>query len=246
MTYNILVSADLQSEGKYRWSLRRDDILGQIQAMRPAILGLQEVSRVQKADLRKTLAGYSFEGISGETSALAIDRSAFSVRSSGSFWLGPRPLVRAKGWDAAYTRTANWAHLLRKGDGRQVLALNTHLDNQGRRARLESVKQITAWISQHRKAGEAIALMGDLNSLPEWPPIRELSSSALGLRDARAITKSPPVGPEGTTRNLRADYIFVGPTVEVESYTVLAPDEPGAPAPSDHFPVVADLRTCGS
>lgn len=244
MTYNVLVSADLESEGKFRWSLRRDEIIRQIEAMRPAILGLQELSRVQKADLRKALPGYKFEGIPGETSNLAVDTSIFRVRSSGSFWLAPRPFVRAKGWDAAYTRTANWAHLVRRSDGREVLAINTHLDNRGRQARLESVKQILGWIASHRKPGETIVLMGDLNSLPEWPPIRELSSSNLGLRDARLVTKTLPGGPEGTTRNLRADYVFVDSTAEVERYTVLTPDDPAAP-PSDHFPVVVDVSGCG-
>src|SRR4029453_11806395 len=66
MTYNILVSADLASEGKYRWSLRREALIGQLRTMRPAILGLQEVSRVQKADLRRNLPGYKFESIAGE------------------------------------------------------------------------------------------------------------------------------------------------------------------------------------
>ena len=73
MTYNILVSADLESEGRFRWPLRRDEIIGQIQAMQPAILGLQEVSRVQKADLRRVLSSYKFEGIAGETSVLAAE-----------------------------------------------------------------------------------------------------------------------------------------------------------------------------
>jgi len=253
MTYNIHVSADLESEGKSRWSLRRSAVIGQIQAMRPAILGLQEVSSVQKADLRKTLPGYKLEGLSGETSVLAVDTSVFRVRSNGSFWLSPRPLERGKGWDAAYTRTANWAHLVRKRDGREVFALNTHLDNRGRRSQIESVRQILAWISDHRGPGEAIVLVGDMNSNPSSIPINELTSSVLGLRDAYATTKTGPVGPEGTfnaglaaqTRIFRIDYVFVDPTVEVASYSVLAPDDPTASVPSDHFPVVADIEACG-
>jgi len=244
MTYNILVSADLESEGKYRWSARRNEIIGQIEATRPAILGLQEVSRVQKADLRRRLSGYKFESLAGETSVLAVNETAFQTRSNGSFWLSPRPFIRSKGWDAAYTRTANWAHLVRKSDGWEILALNTHLDNRGRQARIESVRQILTWVSAHRKPAESVVLMGDLNSLPTWPPIQELTSSELKLRDAFLITRTPAVGPEGTTRNLRADYVFVDPTAEVESYTVLTPGNPEAP-PSDHLPVVVDIKACG-
>ena len=89
--------------------------------------------------------------------------------------------------------------------------------------------------AEHRAALTALARINRLSLSAEilWPPIRELSSSDLGLRDARLVTKTPPGGPEGTTRNLRADYVFVDSSAEVERYAVLTPDDPAAP-PSDH------------
>lgn len=258
MSYNIRL--DLESDGANRWSARRDQLIGQVQLVRPAILGLQEVVAGQKSDLEGALPGYTFLGVSrddgksaGEFSNLAIDRELFEVKASGTFWLSPTPAVPSKGWDAAYPRVATWAHLVRRSDGRLFLALNTHLDHQGQQARLEAARQIVRWLQANRSGGEVVLITGDLNAEPGSPPLAELTSQATGLRDAKAMSKSPPLGPEGTFNNFvalpaasrRIDYILVDPTIEVERYAVLAWHGDDGRVASDHFPVVADLKACG-
>ena len=258
MSYNIRL--DLESDGINRWANRRNQFIGQIRLMQPAILGLQEVVPGQKADLEKALPGYEFLGVArddgrakGEFSNLAINRDTFRVRSSGTFWLSPTPGVPSKGWDAAYPRIATWAKLVRRNDGRRFLALNTHFDHVGETARLQSARQIAGWLSAQRKAGESIIMTGDLNTEPGTPPIRELTQSALGLRDAHEASRTPRIGPDGTftafvlvpSESRRIDYILASGPLAVENYAVLAwHDEHGRPA-SDHFPVIADLTPCG-
>ncbi len=82
MSYNIRL--DIPSDGINRWSERREQFIGQVRLMRPAILGLQEVVPGQKADLEAALPGYQFLGVArddgrakGEFSNLAIDRDEF-------------------------------------------------------------------------------------------------------------------------------------------------------------------------
>ena len=259
MTYNIRL--DLESDGVNRWANRRDEFIGQIALMRPAILGLQEVVAGQKADLERALPGYAFLGVArddgksaGEFSNVAFDRNVFRMTSNGTFWLSPTPDVPSKGWDAAYRRIATWAHLVRKSDGKSFLALNTHLDNEGKVARLEGAREIIRWLARNRSAGERVIVTGDMNSEPGSPPIQELTSNPLELRDTRAITKRPPVGPEGTFNNWvtvaakapRIDYVLVGPRLAVERYGVLAWHGDEGRVASDHFPVVADLDPCAS
>jgi endonuclease/exonuclease/phosphatase family metal-dependent hydrolase len=259
MTYNIRL--DLESDGINRWSNRRDQFIGQIGLMHPAILGLQEVVPGQKADLQKAFPSFSFlgtpreEGPMGESANLAFDRTIFRLRSSGTFWLSPTPNVPSKGWDAAYSRVATWAHLIRKSDGKTFLVLNTHLDNEGQQARLESARQIVRWLAANRAPNEAILMTGDLNTEPGTPPLQELTSAKLGLRDSRTVSKTPPVGPEGTWNDfrtvplpadrMRIDFVLVDPRIDVERYGVLAWHGEGARPASDHFPVVADLSACG-
>ena len=259
MTYNIRL--DLESDGPNRWSARRGQLIGQVALLQPAILGLQEVVAGQKADLERALAGYTFLGVArdngrsaGEFSNLAIDRAIFRIRSSGTFWLSPTPDVPSKGWDAAYRRIATWAHLVRRSDGQRFLALNTHLDNEGKQARLEGAREILRWLSAQRTPGERIAMTGDLNSESMSPPVEELTSAALGLRDSRTVVQTPPIGPEGTFNNFEAlpaksqriDYILVDAGLEVERYAVLAWHGEDGRVASDHFPVVAVVKACGN
>jgi endonuclease/exonuclease/phosphatase family metal-dependent hydrolase len=258
MSYNIRL--DLESDGINHWANRRDQFIGQIRLMQPAILGLQEVVPGQKSDLEKALPGYDFLGVArddgrskGEFSNLAIRRDIFRVRSSGTFWLSPTPGVPSKGWDAAYPRIATWAKLVRRNDGRRFLALNTHFDHAGETARLQSARQIASWLLAQRKPGETVIVTGDLNTEPGTPPIRELTHSALGLRDAHEASRTTPIGPDGTFNNFvmvpsqsrRIDYILATPSLAVEIYAVLAWQGKGGRPASDHFPVIADLSTCG-
>lgn len=258
MSYNIRL--DLESDGINRWANRRDQFIGQIRLMQPAILGLQEVVPGQKADLEKALPRYEFLGVArhdgrskGEFSNLAIRRDIFRVRSSGTFWLSPTPAVPSKGWDAAFPRIATWAKLVRRSDGRRFLALNTHFDHVGETARLQSARQIASWLLAQRKAGEDIIMTGDLNAEPETPPIRELRQSTLSLRDAHEASRTPRIGPDGTfnafvlvpSESRRIDYILASPALAVENYAVLAWQGEGGRPASDHFPVIADLNPCG-
>ena len=256
MTYNIRL--DLESDGINRWSARRDQFIGQIQLMKPAILGLQEVVRGQQADLERAFPDYSFLGLPresgpmGESSNVAFDRTVFQLKSSGTFWLSETPDKPSKGWDSAYSRTATWAHLVRRSDGKRFIAVNTHLDNEGKVARLEGARQILRWIGAHKAPGESVIVTGDFNTEPGTPPVQEMTHSALGLRDAHEATRSPPVGPEGTWNDFqtlpkessRIDFVFVSPQVTVERYAVLAWHYEGGRPASDHFPVVADLSSC--
>jgi endonuclease/exonuclease/phosphatase family metal-dependent hydrolase len=254
MSYNIRL--DLESDGPNRWSERRGQLIGQVQLMQPAILGLQEVVAGQKTDLERALPDYVFVGVArddgvsaGEFSNLAIHRSSFRVQSSGTFWLSTTPDRPSRGWDAAYRRIATWAHLVRHSDGQRFLALNTHLDNEGQVARLEGARQIARWISTNRGQKERVIVTGDLNSEPGSPPLRELT---LHLRDARIASKTPPIGPEGTfndfqplpTESPRIDYVLADPSLGVDRYAVLAWHADRGRVASDHFPIVADLTTC--
>ena len=256
MSYNIRL--DLASDGVNRWANRRDQFVGQIKVMQPAILGLQEVVPTQKADLERALPDYIFLGLprddgrtNGEYSNLAVDRDVFRVRSSGTFWLSLTPAVPSKGWDAAYPRIATWARLVRRSDGQRVLALNTHLDHSGEQARLLGARQIANWLIANRAPGEVVVITGDFNAVPGSPPMRELTNNALSLRDTREAARTL-VGPEGTFNAFKAipdearriDYIFADPSVTVRSHAVLAWLIEGGRVASDHFPVVADLSTC--
>lgn len=253
MTYNIRL--DLASDGANAWPNRSDWVAAQVRWLRPDIFGMQEVRPNQKADLAAALPQYRLFGEGrdgmgeGEASPLGFDTQRFRFLDGGMFWLSPTPAVPSKGWDAAYPRIVTWARLRINGSRQVVLAINTHWDHIGLVARKESAAQIVRWIEANARRCEQVMLFGDFNSELDSEQMQAITGSSLGLRDARAASKSAPLGPAGTFNNFEAapaeskaiDHFLLGKQIEVERYLVLAQPIDGR-WPSDHFPVLVDLR----
>lgn len=254
MTYNIRL--DLASDGINSWPHRREWVAAQIVWLHPDIFGLQEVQPNQKSDLAADLPQYRLFGggrddgkEKGEASPLGFDTSRFDFLEGGMYWLSPTPTVPSKGWDAAYNRIATWARLRVHGTRQVILAVNTHWDHIGVIARRQSAAQILQWLESNTRQCEQLMLFGDFNSEIDSEQLRLLTASSLGLRDARAASKSAPFGPAGTFNNFNIappeskaiDHFFLGKQIEVERYLVLAQLIDGR-WPSDHFPVFADLK----
>jgi endonuclease/exonuclease/phosphatase family metal-dependent hydrolase len=254
MTFNVRL--DTPVDGENSWQFRRDFLAGQIAVLHPSILGLQEVRVNQKRDLEAMLPDYQFLGVgrddgveAGEFSNLAIDRAAYAVLSSGTFWLSATPDQPSIGWDASFRRVATWAHLRRRSDGLRILALNSHWDNNGRQARLEGARLIRRWLDAHRRKGEELVVLGDFNAEPGSP---ELLALAQGLADDEPLSntsKAPSIGARGSFNNfvaqpitnLTIDHIFISRGLEALRHAVVSWTADGKVA-SDHFAVMADVR----
>ena len=251
MTYNIRL--DLVEDGANAWPYRRNELIGQVELLRPDVFGMQEVVSNQRRDMMAALPGFAFVGVgrddgkdAGEYSPLGIRKAAFRVGSSGTFWLSPTPDRPSKGWDAAYTRIATWAHLAHRASGASVLALSTHWDNEGLVARREGAALIARWIAANRRPGEHVLLLGDFNATMAEDSLKQLTDA--GLVDSRAVAREVLGG--STTYNdfkplpaadeAPIDHIMVGPEWRVRRNATVAYHVSGK-VPSDHFPVVADL-----
>lgn len=90
--------------------------------------------------------------------------------NSTTVWLSETPKVPSKGWDAASVRILTTGKFLHIESQTQILALNTHLDDQGIISRLESAKliaeraQVLSDIGGDRSV--PVFLAGDFNSEP--------------------------------------------------------------------------------
>jgi endonuclease/exonuclease/phosphatase family metal-dependent hydrolase len=126
---------------------------------------------------------------------------------------------------------------------RRYVVFNTHLDHRGAIARLEAVRIIVARATV--AAGIPTILLGDLNADERSEPLKALHSA--GLRDSfRDVhpdesdvqTVHHYLSPSGTRK---IDYVMCDGGWEVLGAEILR--EPAAGRlPSDHFPVVAELR----
>jgi len=254
MTYNIRL--DLASDGDNSWPHRRAALASLVAYYAPDVVGMQEVLLNQKRDLEADLPHYAFVGAGrddgkeqGEFSPLGYRTDRLALVSSGTFWLSPTPDMPGKGWDAAYPRVATWARLKDRAAKRDLLIINTHFDHIGEIARVESARQIRRWLAANRRKGEAVVLMGDLNSPIGSPAYAVITTDrAMPLHDTLAISRASHFGPLGTFNAFKIaqneaspiDHIFVGEGVTVLRHATLT-QQTGGKLPSDHYPVLADL-----
>lgn len=255
MTYNIRL--DLASDGANAWPHRSDMVAEVIRHEAPDIIGMQEVLLHQKNDLQTALPDYTFIGVgrddgvdAGEFSPLGWRRDRFDVVDSGTFWLSLTPTVPGKGWDAAYPRVATWAVLRDRQSGQRIRVLNTHFDHVGTIARDRSAHMIADWVAQDGFADMPTLVMGDFNAGISSAPMAILTgANKVRLRDSRDASESAPYGPPGTFTGFHIDaadaeaidHILVSPAIRVLGYATITQHWAGR-LPSDHYPVVADLK----
>ncbi len=250
MTYNIRMNTP--ADGVNAWPCRKDKVAGLIQFHQADILGVQEALPEQMSDLRTSLPDFDSYGVgrddgkaAGESTAIFFRKSRFAKLDAGTFWLSESTGKPGLGWDAKHNRTCTWLKLKDKSTGRSFYHFNTHLDNVGKRAREESAKLLLQFMAQINKDNLPLLLTGDFNATKETPPIQKLLTV---LSDSRDKSLTEPYGPRGTTDGFEVkekirviDYIFLNQKAIVLRHGVLS-DSFGTFYPSDHLPVLAEVR----
>jgi endonuclease/exonuclease/phosphatase family metal-dependent hydrolase len=248
-SYNLRYPAN---DGVNVWDNRKENLKALVLYHDFDIFGTQEGVKRQ-LDYLCGMPGYAYTGNgrddgqeAGEHSAIFYKTARFEVRASGDFWLREDPDHPGKGWDAVCcNRICSWAKFTDRYTRKEFYFFNVHFDHQGVLARQESGKLMVRKIKEI--AGDApVVCTGDFNSTPDTEQIAAMETL---LSDAFKITQMPPYGPTGTFNGFRfdaplkdrIDYIFVGRQMTVLKYAVLT-DAKEQRYPSDHLPVVADIK----
>ncbi|WP_231700213.1 endonuclease/exonuclease/phosphatase family protein [Aerosticca soli] len=248
MSFNVRVP--VASDGPNRWEARRELFVRTIATARPDLLGTQELHQQQADAILARLPAYAWFGLdrrgghTDEHMGLFYRGERLRVLDSGNFWLSDTPDVPGSiSWGHPYPRMVTWGLFEDRACGRRFYAFNTHLPyrDEDEAARVKGAQAILARLAA-LPPDVPVVLTGDLNAEPDSPTYAHLAGN---LRDARAIA-SRVEGPEKTFHdftgvpNRRIDYIFVR-GFRVDRYATLTGHE-GARYPSDHFPVMAELR----
>ncbi|HEY0980649.1 endonuclease/exonuclease/phosphatase family protein, partial [Schlesneria sp.] len=169
-----------------------------------------------------------------------------------TFWLSSTPdEVGSKGWDAALPRIASWVKLKDRQSGKQFYVLNTHFDHRGVQARAESAALIVKYV-RAKFADHPVILTGDFNTTPDSEPYRTITGAGIEgrsvFRDTYAHSAQKPEGPDSTWNGFtaivpgqRIDFVFTTESVKTLRTRILDDQKEGR-FPSDHLPVVAELR----
>ncbi len=263
MTYNIRYNNP--GDGINAWPNRKDHVAEMIGKKANADLaGLQEALREQIDDLAARLPGYAWFGVgrddgkdAGEFTPIFYRTDRFELLDHNTFWLSETPEVPgSKSWDAAITRIVTWGKFKEKASGIEFYHFNTHFDHIGRQARTESAKLVWKKI-QELAPGRPVILTGDFNVPEKSEAYRVLTgatpeaASVSDLQDARYLSQSGHQGPTSTFVNAdwtqtrepesKIDFIFVRKGMQVLSHKVMD-DQYDGRFPSDHLPVVAELK----
>lgn len=246
MTFNIRYGT--AEDGPNAWGNRRDLVAGIIAREAPDVLALQEALAFQLLELEGALSEYRKlgqhrnGGLEGEFSGLFVRERRVRVRDWGEFWLSSSPdSLGSVGWDAALPRMAVWADLEGIHGEALVRVYGTHFDHRGELARLESARLI----ERHAEGGPPAVVMGDLNAGEGSGPLRVFRE--MGYRSAfPTLHPGSDLGTFNGFRELsggeRIDHILVDARLEVLHAAILD-EAPGGVFPSDHYPVVAVIRT---
>ena len=183
ITHNIRYATAHPFQGEKPWAIRFPRLTSELcfhaAHNQESLICLQEVLHHQLNDILHSLNYGSDEwryiGVgrddgreAGEYSPLFYRPGVWKLLEHKNIWLSETPDRPSKSWDAASIRILTIGKLQHRQSRRQVIAMNTHLDDQGSRSRLEAAKIIAQEIqimsSQKNGTKLPVVLAGDLNS----------------------------------------------------------------------------------
>lgn len=255
ISFNIRV--DNAADGTNVWRNRRDAVVTMIERERPMLLGLQEAQPHQITYLSEHCPDYAWYGLgrdtgkvppatdsyaAEETMAIFWRTAELELLDKGPFWLSETPDQVSKGWDASYRRTCTWAGFRHKKSGQTCYFFNTHLDNDGKVAREESIKLLVSRMKTINSKRRVSFLTADFNSNVTDACFAPLH---VYMRDARAnaaVSDDYPSWNGYGASTGRLDHVFFsGDNCTAREFRTLRGDY-GVPYISDHYPVAAWFR----
>ncbi|KZE92908.1 hypothetical protein AVP42_02175 [Agromyces sp. NDB4Y10] len=246
--------------GPDRWSARRPLVKRLLAAEQPTIVGVQEALADQVHVIAEGLGpAYRWVGMGrdpsgrGERCPIFYDADRLDLTAWRQRALSATPDLlgsRTRSWGNVTRRILVSAAFADRATGARIVAFNTHLDHLSWRSRLHSARLILelAAASHAADPDAAIVVTGDFNANERSAVYRALTADGM-LRDtweAAAEQLTPQWGTYHGYRRLRRggpriDYVFAGPSVEVESVAINAARFDGRAA-SDHEPVQTVIR----
>ena len=255
MSYNVRLG--VAADGEDSWENRQDFLARTVQDFDPDLLGTQEAWDFQARYLLAQLPGRTYVGWprqpdsdNTEQCALFYRSARFEKKDSGQFWLSETPDVPgSRSWDSAYLRIVTWVELRdRRRPGTRLFFFNTHFDNRGHEARLQSARMLRERLRE-LEPSDAWVVTGDFNCGEDSPPYRELvGAEGLTVVDSYRAAHPGREEGEGTGHGFtgdrsggRIDWILHSRHFDTVSAAIDRTERDGR-FPSDHFPVTAVLR----
>lgn len=261
--------------GQRAWERRRDAVADAVALYRPDVVGIQECWLDQLPDLRARLPEYDWVAHvaeRGEHTPVGYRPERLEVIESGQVGLSPSREPGSVGWDARIPRLCTWATFRDRERGVAFDCRNVHFDHRGALARRESARQIAADVGSgptlvlgdlnaRPLSGPYRLLTRDLSDAraaadrvfgPGGTYVGFSDEGPGGGENPRGPGEQAhddggePAGPHVAVAGTeRLDHVLVD-EFAVDRYAVGAAVAGDGRYPSDHLPVVVDLRPRGN
>lgn len=251
MSYNVRL--DNSGDGDNAWGNRKSATIAMLEDVRPDVFGVQEALPHQVAYIHENAPMYDNVGVgredglsAGEHMSVFWNRETVEMLDWGTYWLSETPEVPSFGWDAACKRTATWALMKDKRNGKHFFFVNTHLDHVGVEARRNGLILLVERISAMNPEAYPMVLTGDFNMVSTHPSLADLDSMMTSTRKIAAKTDNHNTfngwGRISDDEDSVIDYIYVSGFKTVVEYCTITKQYDGKPYISDHYPIMSVLE----
>ncbi|MDU2123665.1 MAG: endonuclease/exonuclease/phosphatase family protein [Clostridium celatum] len=253
MSFNL--RSDFILDFKNRWDDRKHIVYEIIDKYKCDIIGVQEVNNKMYEDITSNIKNYNIIGSArskkffSERNNLFIEES-HNILKHKTFWLSKNPnKVGSQLWYSLYPRICTTAVVELK-TGEKVRIYNTHLDCFLPQARDFGLKKLGEFVEKNRKEEKLpVIIMGDFNATPNSKIIKKFAAGEYNTDRFVAVqevkkelySKSTMSSFKGKEKGLHIDYIFVSEDLEIVDVDIVK-DNINGKYPSDHYPLIADIR----
>ena len=251
MSYNIRM--DNSGDGENAWPNRKEATIEMIKDLQPDVFGVQEAFNHQVAYVTEKLPVYQNVGVGredgvleGEMMSIFWNTEIIDMIEWGTYWLSETPEVPSMGWDAACYRTATWALMKDKRNGKHFYFVNTHLDHVGVEARKNGLQLVVDRIGAMNPEGYPMVLTGDFNMTPDDAALVDLDKQMTSTRTIAEKTDDLSTfngwGDPEIPEHYLIDYIYEKDFKSVPEYATITKQYAGKPYVSDHYPIISILE----
>ena len=251
MSFNVRVGTEDGTDPK-DWPARRKSVKPLLTKENPTVIGLQEALKHQLDYISLEMEGYSSYGLgrddgkaSGEIMAILWNDSQVECVNKGTFWLSATPDKVSKGWDAGYMRTATWGEFTIKATKQKFFYLNTHVDNTGKLAQVQSMHLIKEKVKELNPYGFPVIITGDFNAELSHAMFEPFNEWLYDARSTAPVTDTRATYHGFGLYSTKIDHIFYTGLIPLEYKTINKTYE-GVTYISDHYPIAALFELTGS
>lgn len=237
------------------WDRRKGPMGAAFKAVDADVIGFQEMESFAHGDeggtnltldyLLTQNPGYGAAAVGDfrnfpSTQPILYRRDALNVADQGWFFFSDTPdVIYSRTFNGSYPAFASWARLTDRVTGKDIIVVNVHFEYSSKSNRQLSAALVASRIAPWIAAGERVILVGDLNA-------RSGSATQDILADA-GLTFVPVGGStyhfnRGISLFGAIDHIGLAGAISPLGDPVVLRRKFDGEWPSDHYPVIADLR----